>query len=120
MWGQEKSWPFCVAVSKGDPPKETRPMRRAFIREHLCPLATSDERNVWPEEAALRVAVLRRSRRDRRWCFFFGVFSSGEGCRCPDEKHHLCREERSTEMRAAPIILAFFYCCGFFLTYYDL
>ena len=23
MWGQEKSWPFCVAVSKVGPPKET-------------------------------------------------------------------------------------------------
>lgn len=23
MWGQEKSWPFCVGVSKVGPPKET-------------------------------------------------------------------------------------------------
>jgi hypothetical protein len=46
MWGQEKSWPFCVAVSKGDPPKETVSSDEKSVHQRtaLCPLTTSDER----------------------------------------------------------------------------
>ena len=46
MWGQEKSWPFCVAVFEGRPLKETvsSDEKSAHRRTALRPLTTSDER----------------------------------------------------------------------------
>ncbi len=77
MWGQEKSWPFCVAVLKVGPPKETVSSDEGMLAGGDC-IANdcTPAKPLWSEVIIFWDVLLRRE------------------YRCP-------------EMRVAPIILEF-------------